>query len=277
MTYKNGAPSSDSVNLGSNPSSPAIAKADIYGVSCNFDDLEKSDIPEQIAYAGRTRTGTIVFGERFTRLLVKDRIRRGLKSLLECQCDCGVLVIVEPAKLRNGATKSCGCLRSDRIAAAQRTHGLSRTRDYAAYAGMLARCRNPRSCNYADYGGRGIKVCSRWHSYENFLADMGPRPAGYTIERINNDGNYEPGNCRWATRREQAWNRRAKRTRTPRGLHMTDIATRKRLMEWAKDKPEQIRNRALVLRHQLRTLSQCPESAVMRSIVANSVKRLTAR
>jgi hypothetical protein len=107
-----------------------------------------------------------------------------------------------------------------------RTHGLSQTPEYQVWRNMLARCENPNNKSYADYGGRGIKVCERWHDVTAFYADMGPRPsADHMIDRINNDGDYEPGNCRWELRPQQMVNRRS-RTHCKRGHEFTDENTR---------------------------------------------------
>ena len=134
-----------------------------------------------------------------------------------CVCDCGTVRSVIGRSLRKGITKSCGCLQKERAAAAQVKHGhASRggtTRTYYTWTGMIARCTQPHHGHYKYYGARGIKVCDRWlNSFENFLADMGERPAGRTIDRKNNDGNYEPSNCRWATPKEQVRNQRKRGT-----------------------------------------------------------------
>ena len=129
----------------------------------------------------------------------------------ECLCECGNKTIVSASYLRNGKIKSCGCLRKEgnntKHQHTSRSHTPSPT--YSSWIKAKQRCNNPNVPNWVDYGGRGIKVCDRWlDSFENFLADMGERPDGTTIDRINNDGNYEPGNCKWSTPKEQSNNRR---------------------------------------------------------------------
>jgi hypothetical protein len=131
-----------------------------------------------------------------------------------CTCSCGTAArSYRTDSLRNGNTQSCGCLQRERSRAASiessTTHGLSGSKEYGIWRSMISRCSNPNAERYADYGGRGIKVCARWRSFENFYADMGPRPGErHSIDRWpNQNGDYEPTNCRWATAIEQNRNR----------------------------------------------------------------------
>jgi hypothetical protein len=150
-------------------------------------------------------------GKRFGRLVVLALHAEKSRFGWVCRCDCGGERIVRGSDLIRGMSKSCNCLRKEMFAKRSTKHGLCRSRAYQSWKGMKARCFNPRDRAYPDYGGRGITVCERWLIFENFYADMGERPPGMSLDRINNDGNYEPGNCRWATVAEQLANRRPRR------------------------------------------------------------------
>lgn len=129
-----------------------------------------------------------------------------------CRCDCGTEKPVNQGSLRTGASKSCGCVFPGNRRKDITRHGYSSSSTYRSWTAMLNRCNNKNNESiYSFYGGRGITVCERWHSFENFLADMGERPKGLSIDRIDTNGNYEPENCRWATSLEQMSNRRTTR------------------------------------------------------------------
>jgi len=152
------------------------------------------------------------------------------RALWECDCDCGKTgVRVTSNALRNNNTKSCGCYKTQ-VIRRPKTHGYSRTRIYETWSNMISRCEYGNRPDFEHYGGRGISVCQRWRdSFEDFLADMGDRPfPRATLERINVNGNYEPGNVRWATQKEQTRNKRNNRLVTISGVTKT-------VAEWAEE------------------------------------------
>ncbi len=145
-----------------------------------------------------------LFHQRFGKwtVLEKGDLSPGSGIFWKCQCDCGEIRLVKGSALYLGESKGCGCDRT-------KTHGMSKTRTFKSWDSMKQRCLNQNSPDYSRYGGRGITVCERWlNSFEWFLEDLGERPEGRTLDRIDPDGNYEPGNCRWATASEQQFNRR---------------------------------------------------------------------
>lgn len=168
-----------------------------------------------------------LINQRFGKLLVKERCGYIQKNTKQptwlCQCDCGRSVLALGYQLRNGSQKSCGCLRKTNA----RTHGLSETVEYTSWRAMNERCSNPNNSHYSKYGGRGVTVCERWRSFENFLTDMGLRPLNHSLERKENDRNYEPSNCVWASPEQQSRN-------TSRSVKLTFNSETLCLKDWAK-------------------------------------------
>ena len=152
-------------------------------------------------------------GKRIGRLTVQYRNGSAVtpngtvKPLWHCTCSCGKSLDVRGENLRTFNTLSCGCFREAILNKSERRHGLTKTKAYGSWRAMRSRCNNPTDSHYRHYGGRGIKICDRWNSFVNFYADMGDRPAGHTLDRIDNDKGYEPANCRWATNSEQQLNK----------------------------------------------------------------------
>ena len=159
-------------------------------------------------FMGRPRID--LTGQRFGKLLVigeKGRINE--QVAWECQCDCGNTTVVRSSDLRSGDTKSCGCLRKElHTKHGQNTRKRGETLTYQCWKAMIGRCYRPNNTSFPYYGGRGIKVCKSWWKFRNFYRDMGDKPKGLTLERINGDGDYEPSNCKWASYQEQNQNKR---------------------------------------------------------------------
>lgn len=193
-------------------------------------------------------------GQRFGRLLVicrsgTQKTPNGtVRPVWKCECDCGVSVEVQGPNLRNGNTKSCGCYQAESMAAANRTHGMTGSPEHQSWRSMWERCTNTQNSHYHRYGGIGITVHESWRSFEIFYRDMGPRPAGMTLDRHPNPkGNYGPGNCRWATPKQQSrntsrniyltWNGRTMcREDWARELGITSVDLKIRLKRWPMEK-----------------------------------------
>lgn len=166
----------------------------------------------------------LIIGDRYGRLVVTGKSRsENHRKLWPCLCDCGNTHEATTKSLRGGHTKSCGCI--------VKKHGRSHSPEYQSWRGAKKRTNSPNNANYRRYGGRGIKMCDRWfYSFENFFADMGERPSpNHTLDRIDCDGHYEPGNCRWATAYTQNQNRREYNTR------LTHKGKTQTLAEWSRE------------------------------------------
>jgi len=180
-------------------------------------------------------------GHRFHRLVVLGRAEptpgnRGARW--HCKCDCGAKTISRSDALKNGRSKSCGCHRAEmggkRMIEMHTSHGMYGTPEYKTWRSMVDRCTNPNSQCWSDYGGRGVTICKRWLKFENFYSDMGNRPEGTTIDRIDVNSGYEPDNCRWADRKTQARNKRNNHVIEHGGetLTMAEWAERSDMPQW---------------------------------------------
>jgi len=149
-------------------------------------------------------------GQRFERLVVIGEAPHevGKHARWRCKCDCGNVIELRCTSLTSGTTKSCGCYNADKGKKSLTKHGMYYHSSYQTWRRMMTRCYNPNSEDYPEYGGRGITVCERWHDVKNFIEDMGVRPKAASIDRIENDKGYQPGNCRWSNPVEQANNTR---------------------------------------------------------------------
>lgn len=166
-------------------------------------------------------------GKAFGRLMVIELLgRHNGRTFWLCRCECGVTTEADRNHLLSGRTQSCGCYRKETTSEKNMTHGCSHTKTYKSWTAAKQRCLNPENADYPDYGGRGIVFAASWMQFENFLADMGMRPEGLSLDRIDPDKGYEPGNCRWATDYTQSNNRRSVRLITFRG-------ETKSLTQWA--------------------------------------------
>ncbi len=170
-------------------------------------------------------------GSRFCRLVLIDIIRGPLFTVGKWKCDCGKTILCRIAAVKSGNTKSCGCLKIDICIKRSTSHGKCKWPEYDHWCRIINRCESPTNSRFSYYGGRGIKICRRWrHSFDNFISDMGRKPfPRASIDRIDNNGNYEPSNCRWANQTQQNNNKRNSVRLTFNGKTMT-------VAEWARER-----------------------------------------
>ena len=165
-------------------------------------------------------------GERYGKLTILRELERRMgERKVECLCDCGNTTVPFAANVRRGFTTSCGCFSTE----SHMTHGKTGSSEWRSWSSMKARCSNPNSPEWRNYGQRGIGYCDRWKSFKNFLNDMGERPSGMTLDRIDNNEGYSPENCRWATNETQHNNKRTNRRIPHDGESLT-------ISQWARRK-----------------------------------------
>jgi hypothetical protein len=171
-----------------------------------------------------------ISGNKYGKLTVislafMKKVSRGTVSYWNCICDCGQLKVARGYTLKNGGTSSCGCLFKQ---GNHRSHKMCKTREYFSWSNMINRCNNLKGTHYEGYAKRGINVCDRWLKFENFFEDMGYRPNGMTLDRIDNNQGYYPSNCKWSTQKEQCRNMRRSRFLTLNGITKT-------MAEWSEN------------------------------------------
>lgn len=178
-----------------------------------------------MSHSNQLKIDCIHVNDVFGRLTVIEKVST---QYVVCKCQCGKIKKFSIHSLLGKVSNSCGCLHKQMMHEKFLTHGMTKSGTYKSWAGMISRCTNPKNPNFKDYLGRGITVCKRWLDFNNFFEDMGLRPSNHSIERIDNNGNYEPGNCRWATQAEQTLNTRKNVYITYQGKTLT-------LSQWSKE------------------------------------------
>lgn len=180
--------------------------------------IESRPMPKHWAFVDLT-------GRKFGRVTVVSfhSTDRHNKARWNCQCECGRQCVIVGSLMTRGHTRSCGCFLEEcrRTNRRAKIHGLSKSREYGIWVGMWRRCTDATRPEYGNYGGRGISVCESWRDVAVFYEDMGPCPKGHTLDRIDNDGNYCKENCRWASHKQQATNKRTNRWLTYLGKSYT--------------------------------------------------------